>query len=192
VAKKLATAQPTPRRQKRRDVALPGFALLQDGTTHAISIVDLSYDGCKIETEFAFKAGTKLKLSVLRLGCLPARVVWTADGKVGLCFAPDASFEREETDRSHERIELAADVSLRRAGRYRYQGRTFDVSPSGCKVEFVELPRAEELLWVKFDGLEPIEARVRWVEGFTGGVEFARPLYPAVFDLLLERLRLGS
>ena len=192
MAEKVAVAQPTARRQRRRDVVLPGFALLEDGTTCDISIVDLSYDGCKIETAFGFVPGKKIKLSVLRLGCLPAQVRWSAAGKVGLCFAPDASFEREEIERSHERMELAADVSLRRSGRFRYQGRTFDVSPSGCKVEFVELPRTDDLMWVKFDGLEPIEARVRWVEGFTGGVEFVRPIYPAVFELLMTRLKQGA
>ena len=192
MAENPAAPQPTPRHEKRRDVALSGFAVLEDGTTHDVSVVDLSYDGCKIEAAFTLVPGTTLKLSVLRLGCLPAQVRWSQAGKAGLSFAPNAMFEREEIERSHERIELEAEVSLRRPGRHRYQGRTFDVSPRGCKVEFVERPRADEHPWIKFDGLEPVEAQVRWVDDFIGGVEFVRPIYPAVFELLMARLKRGA
>ena len=50
--------------------------------------------------------------------------------------------------------------------------RVFDASPDGCKIEFVERPDLGEALWVKFEGMELLEARVRWTEGFTAGVEF--------------------
>jgi hypothetical protein len=60
----------------------------------------------------------------------------------------------------------------------------FDASPEGCKLEFVERPSVGERLWVKFDGLEAVEATVRWVAGHVGGLEFCRPLHAAVFDRL--------
>jgi hypothetical protein len=41
---------------------------------------------------------------------------------------------------------------------------------------------------VKFDGLEALEAEVCWVEEFTAGLRFEKPMHPAVFDLLVERL----
>jgi hypothetical protein len=41
---------------------------------------------------------------------------------------------------------------------------------------------------LKFDGLEAIEAEVCWVEGFVAGLQFDKPIHPAVFDLLLHRL----
>ena len=86
------------------------------------------------------------------------------------------------------RITLAADVTLRRAGQNNYRVRIFDASPLGCKIEFVERPNLDELVWIKFDGLEAMEAMVCWVRGSEAGVEFKRPMYPAVFDLLLKRL----
>jgi hypothetical protein len=42
-------------------------------------------------------------------------------------------------------------------------------------------------VWIKFDGLESIEATVRWVEGHIGGVQFERPLYEPVFRSLTSR-----
>jgi hypothetical protein len=65
----------------------------------------------------------------------------------------------------------------------------FDASAHGCKVEFVERPENQECVWVRFEGLEPIEALVRWLDGQCAGLQFSRPIHPAVFDLIAERLR---
>jgi hypothetical protein len=45
---------------------------------------------------------------------------------------------------------------------------------------------------LKFDGLEALEAEVCWVDGFVAGLQFDKPIHPAVFDLLLERLSPGA
>ena len=42
---------------------------------------------------------------------------------------------------------------------------------------------------IKFEGLEAMDAEVCWVQGFQAGLRFERPIHPAVFDLLLARLR---
>jgi hypothetical protein len=36
-------------------------------------------------------------------------------------------------------------------------------------------------------GLEALESLVCWVDGFTAGVEFQKPLHPAVFAMLVTR-----
>lgn len=97
--------------------------------------------------------------------------------------------ERAHVPRQASRVSLAGEVSLRRAGQMQYQVSVFDVSEHGCKVEFVEKPRLDEHVWLKFDGLEALEATVCWVDGFAVGLEFARPIHPAVFDLLIARLK---
>lgn len=84
--------------------------------------------------------------------------------------------------RGANRKALDAEVRLRRSGSHGFQVRVLDASPEGCKVEFVERPAVGERVWVKFDGLEAIEGTVRWVEGYTGGVQFERPLHEAVFQ----------
>jgi len=53
----------------------------------------------------------------------------------------------------------------------------------------VTRPKLDETVWVKIDGLESLEALVCWVNGFEAGVEFVRPIHPAVFDFLINRLQ---
>lgn len=86
--------------------------------------------------------------------------------------------------RRSERVVLDADVFVRRSGQRNYRVRVFNASRHGCLLEFIEHPRLEEQLWVKFDGLQPLEAEVCWIGGFTAGVNFAQPIHPAVFSRL--------
>lgn len=177
-------------REFRRDVELGGFGVLPDGTTFSLTVLNLSYDGCKVQTELALLPGIKLKVSILGLGrAVEAAVRWYKNGCAGLKFDPEDEQEPSQTPRSYERIDLTAQLSLRRHGRQHYEARLFDLTPKGCRVEFVERPKCGETVWAKLDTFDSIEAVVRWVDGFDGGLEFVRPIYPAVFDLLLTRLR---
>lgn len=176
-------------REQRRTVTLSAHILCENGEITSADVLDLSYDGCCVETPLELREGSTVKLSVAGLGANDAQVRWSADGKAGLSFAIHSAWEREIKPRKAERIELSADLSLRRVGRKHYRARVFDVSTDGCKVEFVERPRLEELVWVKFDFLDALEAQVCWVDGFYGGVKFLRPIYPAVYDLLLAKLQ---
>lgn len=93
-----------------------------------------------------------------------------------------------QSARRSERVPLDADVFVRRLGRLSYRVRIFDASQHGCRIEFVERPRLDEQLWVKFDGLQPLDARVCWIDGFTAGVGFVDPIHPAVFERLTAGL----
>ncbi len=177
-----------PQRDKRRGISLPAFAILADRSTVSMTVVDLSYDGCKVETPLALQPGSCLTLSVMKLGVLEANVRWYADGHAGLCFTPVVEDVKQLQPRADDRVCLRAAVSLRRQGSVNYMVSTTDVSPSGCKVEFVERPSVGELHWLKFEGLEALEVEVRWVEDFSAGVRFTRAIHPAVFTMLLARL----
>ncbi|HEU5285135.1 MAG TPA: PilZ domain-containing protein [Sphingomicrobium sp.] len=83
------------------------------------------------------------------------------------------------------RTSLDAEVSLRRSGQHHYKVRIYNASPHGCRIEFVERPSLDEHVWVRFEGLEAIEGQVCWVDGFVTGVEFVKPIHPAVFDRLV-------
>ena len=96
----------------------------------------------------------------------------------------------DQQPRRRERTSLPAEVSIRRSGIHPFRVRLFDASALGCKVEFVERPSIGERVWVKFDGLQSVEARVKWVDGHTGGVEFEPPLHEAVFERLKTSLQL--
>jgi len=62
-----------------------------------------------------------------------------------------------------------------------------DLCDSGCAVMPAFYAKAGETVWIRFPGLESWEARIRWVAGERAGLEFARPLHPAVLTDLLRR-----
>lgn len=176
-------------RKVRRSVELRGFGILGDGTTFPISIVNLSYDGCEIQTDFALVPGIKVRVAVADLsGSLEAEVRWHKTGGAGLQFTVETG-KPAETPRQHDRLEVTAEISLRRAGRSPYRVRIFDLTPAGCRLEFVERPAVGDRLWIKFDFLDAIPGTVRWIDGHYGGLEFARPIVLPVFDHIISQLK---
>ena len=95
------------------------------------------------------------------------------------------------TPRMGERLPASANAVIRQRGALGFQGTVQDASCRGCRLEFVVRPKVGESLWVKFDGLEKLAAKVCWLDGFIGGVEFESPLHPAVFAMLAERIGSG-
>lgn len=81
-----------------------------------------------------------------------------------------------------------AQVVVRRLRDHKFQVRVYDVSCHGCRIDFLTPPRLDDRAWVKFDGLEGLEATVCWIDGFTAGVQFAKPMHPAVFERVLGQL----
>ena len=78
---------------------------------------------------------------------------------------------------------------MRRAGFPNFCVQIDDVSEEGCRIEFVDRPNLNERVWVKFQGLTAIEGSVAWVKDHSAGIEFDRPIHPAVFEDLISRLR---
>ncbi|MGH6706227.1 MAG: PilZ domain-containing protein [Sphingomicrobium sp.] len=91
--------------------------------------------------------------------------------------------------RKAERVSLRADVDFRRAGDHRYRVNILDFSPEGCRMELPVNVSPGDIIWISLPGLESIQAEVCWVKEWTVGVEFTRPLYPSVFELVRERMR---
>lgn len=91
--------------------------------------------------------------------------------------------------RKSRRVALDTEVTIRRAGFPNYRVRIRDLSPEGCKFEFVDRPSVHEHVWVKVEGLEAIEATVCWTDANLAGVKFDRPLHRAVFDSVVQKLR---
>lgn len=175
-------------RRERRQVSLPALAIRQGGSTADILLLDLSYEGCGIETPVELRAGEAIKLSVRGRGVIDAHVAWCEKGRAGLTFEPENDAPKKHQPRQSERISITADVSLRRLGQNSYRVKVNDLSPDGCKVDLVERPRINERMLVKFEGLEVLDSEVCWIDGYIAGLRFERPMHPAVFDLLLQRL----
>ncbi|MEP7130645.1 MAG: PilZ domain-containing protein [Sphingomicrobium sp.] len=176
-------------RSERRVVTMHGHIIRGEGQPLGVTLLDLSYAGCGIETPVKLEPGEALKLSVLGRGAIASHVAWYKDGKAGLNFDSEVEPARKRVARGNARVPLGADVTMRRHGHANFRVRVFDLSAKGCKVELIERPNEGEHVLVKFEALEVLEAVVCWITARTAGLEFARPIHPAVFDLLLERLK---
>ena len=94
--------------------------------------------------------------------------------------------------RKAERIPLHADIDFRRAGEHRWRVGVLDISPQGCRIELPVKVVPDDTIWVNFPGLEAIQGKVCWVKEWIAGIEFDRPLYPAVFDMIERKMRHGE
>ena len=177
-----------PGREARRVIAFKAHLLRGTGEIVDVEVCDLSYDGCKIRTPVYLWPKEQLKLSIPGRGVILCEIRWCTDGFAGLRFEPEEEPEKAEVDRLEERVATCGEVQLRRIGAGNYKVDVRDLSRFGCKVELVERPRLDEVLLVRFDGLEALDARVKWVDGFIAGLQFERPLHVAVFDLLKDRI----
>lgn len=180
-------------RAERRSVTLAAFATREDGSPVEMTIVDLSYDGCGVVCTDRLTAGERLSLSVLRRGATPVTVRWVNGARAGLSFETvthdDGSLRQT---RRHERVSVEGEVGMHRRNKVTYRVHIYDLSPEGCRAEFVERPELHEKLWIKFDGLEPLGADVRWLSGPKAGLKFMRSFHPAVFELMVARLNGGT
>lgn len=178
--------------RERRPVTLTAFATRADGSASEITVVDVSFAGCGVISTTSLVAGERLSLSVANRGTVEAVVRWVDGARAGLSFeSVDVSESASQKPRRHERVSVEGEVAMRRSGKVSFRVHIYDLSPEGCKAEFVERPELDEQLWIKFDGLEALEARVRWLSGAKAGVSFSRPLHSAVFGLIVSRLGCG-
>ena len=98
----------------------------------------------------------------------------------------------ENHGRRAERVPIEADVDFRRIGEHRWRVNVHDISPQGCRVELPVRVTTDDTIWVTFPGLEAIQGKVCWTEEWVAGIEFDRPLHPAVFELVEQRMRGGG
>lgn len=60
-----------------------------------------------------------------------------------------------------------------------------DISAGGCRIDSLGLVMGVgDLVVVRPEGLEGLCGVIRWIKGHSAGIEFERPLYPAVVDHL--------
>ena len=176
-----------PAREERRPVALKGWLVHQsEESRHEFLIDNRSYGGCRLQPAASLSPGNEVELYVLRRGVIPATVRWRNAYGIGIVFATD-NHEKVEKPRKVDRVPVNKDLAVRQTGRRARLLEVSDFSRFGCCLTFEDQPFEGEWVWVSLPGLEPVEARIRWVEDRKAGVEFVRPLHTAVFNLLLIR-----
>jgi hypothetical protein len=176
------------RRRPRRAVDMRGYLIRDDGIRHVIKLTDLNYGGCGVQAPVQLAVGETVEVSVLSRGSIAAEVRWYADGKAGLVFEPIAEEVGKQVERRAGRVEVPGEIGLKAMGRSTYRVRVLDLSTDGCKVELVERPSVGDVMLVKFDGIETMEAEAAWVDGYTAGLRFQHRIHPAVLELMLQRL----
>ena len=66
-------------------------------------------------------------------------------------------------------------------------GHLDNLSIEGCRLNLqYDAFKIGDAVWFKIDSLQPWKGTVRWVSKGKVGVEFDRPFYPAVFEMLIQ------
>jgi len=96
--------------------------------------------------------------------------------------------DQQPARRLHQRTNVQGHISVRRLGSFGFDTQVRDLSATGCKVELVESVTVRDPVVARLPGLEPLGATVIWSDERCAGLQFNRPIHPAVFEMLLDRL----
>lgn len=116
-------------RNARKPVKLRGVAVRPGSPSVDVVLLDLSYEGCGIETPVELQPGEAIKLSILCRPAIDAVVRWYDKGRAGLVFGAEDPTEKAYMTRRSPRIALGGEVSLRRLGQNNYRVRVNDLCP---------------------------------------------------------------
>jgi PilZ domain-containing protein len=57
-----------------------------DGTMVDVVVVDISREGCRLETDGSLKIGERVEIEVPKHGCFPAQIRWALGNEAGAVF----------------------------------------------------------------------------------------------------------
>lgn len=91
--------------------------------------------------------------------------------------------------RREDRLPVQLGAGLRQRGASGVTVSILDLSTKGFRVmTHLELQPGADV-WLRFDGLESLHARVAWMRGNLAGCAFVAPLHPAVMEMISRRPR---
>lgn len=96
----------------------------------------------------------------------------------------------DQAARKSSRVAVDFSAGLRpRGGAAAVTVHVLDLSVDGFRVDSMLDLQAGMDVWLRLPGLEPIHAKVAWIDGYLAGCAFERPLHPAVLDMIIARTR---
>lgn len=101
----------------------------------------------------------------------------------------ELSTEPTAEGRKAERNEVSLGAGLRQRGASGVTIQILDLSTHGFRAAtHLELAAGTDV-WLKLPGLESLHGHVVWMRGHMLGCEFARPLHPAVLQMVVRNAR---
>ena len=74
------------KRAPRVDTNIDAALTDSDGSRMEVVVLDISREGCRLETDGALKIGERIELHVPRYGTFPAQVRWAVGNEAGAVF----------------------------------------------------------------------------------------------------------
>lgn len=197
----LSTAVPRPG-ERLDDRVLPMLRLAKMSTPRGeqlLRVRNVSAGGLMAETVAATEVGEAVSIEMSSQK-IPASVVWTRDGMIGLKFDNNVDLGELLAGRKPRhgfrprppRLEVACKASLK-IGKLYYTVDVHDVSLGGIKVEPVDEYCLGKDVIVVIESLKPIRGEVRWYSERRAGVLFKTPLtFEELAEWVGKRLELAS
>ncbi len=199
----LSTAVPRPeeRRDDPRNVATLRVAkLTQDGgRDQLIRVPNVTAGGLMAELGYPLIVGEQVAVE-LSAQKIPASVVWTRDGTVGLKFDQNVDLGELLAGRKARhgirarppRLEVDCTATLK-LGKTYYTVDVHDISLGGIKVEPIEEYCLGKSVVVVVESLRPIRGEVRWFSERRAGIVFDKPIrFEELAEWIGKRLELAA
>lgn len=99
--------------------------------------------------------------------------------------------------RTAQRLGLRLECEIRHGASSQWTKATLqDLSRTGFRIAWLPRRSADDKLWIRIPGLQPLVAAIRWHNQSGIGCEFSSPLYEPVFDhlarLATSQMRLSA
>ncbi|MEO5810272.1 MAG: PilZ domain-containing protein [Sphingomicrobium sp.] len=199
----LSTAVPRPEERRDDERVMPilqvAKVIEEDGREQLIRVRNVSAGGLMAEVGHAIPVGTSLRLE-LSSQKIPASIVWTREGTVGIKFDHNLDLGELLAGRKPRhgfrprppRLEVDCKASLK-IGKTYYTVDVHDISLAGLKVEPIEEYCLGKQVVVVVESLRPIRGEVRWFSERRAGVVFDKPLkFEELAEWIGKRLEMAA
>ena len=199
----LSTAVPRPEERRADPRALSTLRLAKlieaDGREQLIRLRNVSAGGLMAEIGLPLVVGDQVALD-LNSQAIPATVVWTREGTVGLKYDQNVDLGELLAGRKPRhgfrprppRLEVECKATLK-LGKTYYTVDVHDISLGGLKVEPIEEYCLGKQVVVVVESLRPIRGEVRWFSERKAGIVFDKPMrFEELAEWIGKRLEMAA
>lgn len=97
--------------------------------------------------------------------------------------APDGGTDGEHRNNGRALVDI--DCEIRIGSRAWRRARLADLTPDGFQVAIIDMPARGTPLYIRFAGIQMLQAEVCWARADTAGCRFATPISPYVFEHII-------